>query len=128
LAQLATPTEAAARLAELQDKMGLRDWDITLDLKPADDHTIAQCYTVTGRQVANVLVSKEFWSASEEEQNLALAHELVHCHLARLDEIHDAIAACVSPELARMSSTVFGNQIELTTDAISTAWARAFAT
>lgn len=70
------------------DRLGLKDWDITLGRgEPANPDSTYATICAYQTQNAELFVSKLFWRQSPEGQRLTIAHELGHLPLWRCDEV-----------------------------------------
>ena len=75
-------------LRDLADRLLLRDWEILLQREyPPQDDCWAHIEISHQRNVAWVRVAwpEFFIQKTQEEQRSALVHELLHCHLDRID-------------------------------------------
>lgn len=107
----------AAYLRELADRMGLKDWEITVKDGPPDDRS-ARCsvWMRYGGKQARTYLSEEFLRGTPEEQRADLVHELVHLHFAAMDGV---VEDALSPEMYRAYQRLW----EYGIDGIAEAWA-----
>lgn len=74
---------------DLANRMGLRDWTIHLMHEPTDDADAwADVTPLEGRKHANIRLCRDWAGMSPADKRHALVHELIHCHLA---PVQDAI-------------------------------------
>jgi hypothetical protein len=74
---------ARAYLADLRDRMGLRDWTVRLEHGPAEDgDCMASVRPIEGRRHATVWLSRSWADLTADAKRHALVHELLHCHHA----------------------------------------------
>jgi hypothetical protein len=117
------------------DMMGLRDWefDIHFDADPDDVpyeddegtlRTLAYINPTPGRKHAAVHVSPDMREWDAEKIRMIVCHELVHCHLAALQNLveNDLNGMCGQPfeELFRRQGRI---HLEYGVDGIASAWA-----
>jgi hypothetical protein len=84
-------------IRDCADRVGLRDWKITLDREPCenDDH-LAAVHAVYVRMSANVKVNAHFDHIDPDEQRHVIAHELTHIHMeADYDFIEENVAGMI---------------------------------
>jgi hypothetical protein len=76
----------SAYIADVQGRMLLADWRITLSRKPTDHpHVGASVDCVPGQHVADVWLNKDFDHYLRATQRHIVVHELVHLHLSKLE-------------------------------------------
>lgn len=103
-------------LRDLADRMGLKDWSVTiLDRPPADGNRCSVWMRYGGKQ-AQVLMSEECLSGTPEQMRADLVHELIHPHFAASDGI---VEDALSHELYRSYQRMW----EYGIDGIAEAWA-----
>ncbi len=106
---------------DMADRMGLRDWKITILDEPSDDDAAGgQCDLVYGRKVADLKIRVP--SAPEELRHVVV-HELLHCHAALLDWNANSIEKALSPQAFDLWHYGFEDAQEIMIDGIATAWA-----
>lgn len=77
---------------QIADLMGLKDWEVCLDEKPADSDAILSVSCWTGRHGCIIRMGQGFFEETPEEQRQSVIHEFIHCHFAAADGIiHDYI-------------------------------------
>jgi hypothetical protein len=77
-----SPQEQAAikpYIRTLADRLGLRDWTITLCDEPADSDAWASIKPIEGRKLAELHLCKDWYTLKPETKRHALVHELIHC-------------------------------------------------
>lgn len=68
--------------------MRLTDWTVEVRLgEPDADDAIAEIDPVYGRKWARLTVGDSFWNSSPGEKRHTVCHELVHLHLAGLNDV-----------------------------------------
>jgi hypothetical protein len=75
----------ATYVRDIADRMGLKDWTITVPGAPPEDHDDASTRMSYGRKVARVYLPDSFRHETPEEQRDIIVHELVHPHFAAMD-------------------------------------------
>lgn len=117
-----TVTEA---LPELQRRLGLTHWDVTVPEQPADEDYDAYIVWVPGAREAKLLLGPDWAEKTDESRLHTIVHELVHLHLA---DICDAISKDLPKLLGEPMFLAFWGQwerqMEHATNAISKAWAK----
>jgi hypothetical protein len=78
----------AAYLRTLADLIGLKDWTFRIDDEPpADRGHCAAIGCIQGKRRAVLRFSEEFLDGTPGQRREWLAHELIHCHGALVDEV-----------------------------------------
>jgi hypothetical protein len=73
---------------DLADRLGLRDWRVAVsDDPPEDPGATASIECVEGRRLAILRLSDRFLAGRPADQRQTVTHELIHCHLAPLDQV-----------------------------------------
>lgn len=111
----------------LADEMGLSDWSFEIEVEPAPDEVSACIRCVPGRRYAIIRLSSTWEKKLPEEQRNGVAHELIHAHLARANDLADSEGA-LPTLLGRPAWTAFYQGFELAledgVDALATVIAR----
>jgi len=100
------PSGRSAALLEyvraVADSIGLRDWEIAIDLDstPAPDHE-AEIGTTDGQR-AVVSVAADFWTSTQEKQRRTIVHELCHLPLDRIRTSGGIAQQAMSPDAYRL--------------------------
>jgi hypothetical protein len=116
-------------IRDVADKMGLRDWQFTVEERPEtdDDGYMMQTHTWGDSSTATVYVGRSYWKYGPRMQREAVVHELVHWHTDKFAQ--SAYEVCDN-ELGREARYITRNMLkrlnELATDGIAAAWARQF--
>lgn len=89
---------------EIADRMGLKDWRITIEDKPPENpNSQASIWMAYGQRLARLYLSEAFLNESPEERRDTIVHELVHLHLAPANDIAgESMPAAVKPAYERM--------------------------
>lgn len=69
----------------LADRMGLKDWTITVPSGPPVGQSDASTWMCYGRRVARIHLPDSFVHESPEEQRDTIVHELLHLHFNAMD-------------------------------------------
>jgi hypothetical protein len=73
---------------DLANKLGLRDWIIELEWDiTSDDDADADIIPLYGRRCASIRFARSFRRQTPENQRYTVVHELLHCHMAPIDEL-----------------------------------------
>jgi hypothetical protein len=73
---------------DLAERLGLRDWRVAVsDDPPEDPGATASIECVEGRRLAILRLSDQFLAGRPAAQRQTMTHELIHCHLAPLDQV-----------------------------------------
>ena len=75
----------SAYVRDIADRIGLKDWTITVPGTPPRDHADASMWMCYGRRVARVHLPDSIRHEPPEEQRDIVVHELVHLHFAAMD-------------------------------------------
>jgi hypothetical protein len=70
---------------EIADKMGLKDWGVTLGDDYPEEGANASASFSGGRKYVVIRFKKKFYKESLEDLRETVCHELIHCHFAFLD-------------------------------------------
>lgn len=118
-----------AYIAGIAGRMGLTDWCFLLSVEEQEVHgeglnTLAWVSTTPGRRHAVVHIGPDFADLSPETQRMTIVHELIHCHLAPMQ---DQVENDLEPHLGRAADQLFSDSfrrnLEFSVDAMATAWA-----
>lgn len=90
-------------IRDLADRMGLKDWEIIVSRVPSRDGVLATVRVTYGRRQARMWLSEDFAGGQPHEQRLALTHELIHCHMDRMD----TVARQLEPVIGTAAHAVF---------------------
>jgi hypothetical protein len=71
-------------LRDVADRMGLKDWDVILSKKPAEDGACATADCTWGRKSVTIKLAKFLHFQTPDIQRQTVVHELVHCHFAAM--------------------------------------------
>lgn len=107
------------------DSMCLQDWTIHLDWEnPAGDGDGASIAWPEGRKNAAIRLSAEFTDYDAEEQRYVIVHELVHCHLASMqDTVEEDLQVHLGRPTYDIYSRSFRRALEYGVDALASALA-----
>ena len=107
----------APYLRDLADRMGLRDWSLTIGDGPPRSGAEASVYMPYAIRHGKVYLSEEFLDKPADEQRATLAHELLHLHFAAMDGI-------VRDGLPKDLHSAYDRIWEYAVDAIAEGWAK----
>jgi hypothetical protein len=107
------------RLAAL---MGLRDWTVEVQDEPASDGTLAECDAIFGQRYARISLCSEWYTLDPAVQRSTVAHELLHCHVAQLSNLVNAMLEQTKGSKVARACWSVGE--EYLVDAIAEAWAQ----
>lgn len=104
------------------DALGLRDWLVVVERTPCDDESLAQAYLVYGRKLARIRFCRSFRDCTLEQVRQTVAHELIHCHFAAVDNMaeHD-LKAHLGDAAAHVFFGSFRRQMEYGVDGLADA-------
>lgn len=110
----------------LAEHMGLWDWTIILDTNPPDGEadTYAQIKPTFGQRRARLRFAENVRTWPPDRLRRVVVHELVHCHLDRMDTVYNDVARELGPQARRIADATWESEIEDATDNIAEAWAR----
>ena len=107
------------------DRVGLRDWHFTLFYEHDEEDAIAICTPTYGRRRAKIQFAADFRTLDVDEQRNSVIHELLHCHLAA---VQDQVRLDLPKELAQSAYNLFfaafRQNLEYAVDAISASLAK----
>ena len=131
-----TPTKAQFRrftrgfVRPLGDKLGLRDW--SFDVRRSDEEqsrhpgeqVIATCHPYYGRKVAEITLHPLFFELAPDRQRHALIHEMVHCHLAAVqNQVEEDLKEHFSDSAYSVFFDSFRRNLEYAIDGIAETFA-----
>jgi hypothetical protein len=110
---------------DLCERMGLRDWDVTLmEDSPGPEHD-AECHTVYGAKRARLRIIPSLREYSLEKQRRIIVHELVHPHLDNLYESFKTLEGHLHRDAYDLLDQAVRRDLEFAVDGIAVAWAEA---
>lgn len=110
-----------AYLAQAQKTLGLTSWTIRRsEHTPADKDTAAEIEFTPARHDAAMRIGPTFWAATAEEQRYLTAHELVHVHLRRVNDVMESVEDVLGPAAYSILLKAYNNANEFATDALAT--------
>jgi hypothetical protein len=116
---------------ELADRLELRDWTINIEHAELGnagtdgERTLADVDTTTGRKLVQVRVCSDFRAFDREKQRHVLVHELVHVHLAALQEQCEYdVADLIGKPADAVFCRSFRRNLEYAVDALASALAK----
>jgi hypothetical protein len=111
---------------EWQKRLRLQHWTIAINWDKATDNTVAAMIDpIKGRYWANMYFCDDWDTIEPERMNNFIAHELVHLHLNEIYNKANEIVSNCSYELKENLKKMLRQEIELATDALSTAISKA---
>lgn len=116
-------------IAEVAGEMGLTDWYFSIKIEDRDDpnsdlQTLASVKTTPGRRSAKITVGPDFLEHKSRNIRLYICHELVHCHLAAVqDQVEEDLIQHLGKTADELFSHSFRRNLEYAVDGISTFWA-----
>lgn len=102
------------------DRIGLQDWNlkVTVDLDPDDDEKFAEV-KLTESQTAHIKYHPDLIDQTPEEQRLIVVHELVHCHLSRVQQSAEAVEDHLGELVGGIWLTEWKRNLEYAVDALA---------
>ena len=124
------PAAVTAYVRTLADLLHLRDWDITVDVRPGTIDACADINCFPSQKRAVIRVGAEFVEADQLDgearamwQRHTLVHELIHCHLAGARNLTEDLCSIAFPK-GKAAAAVFAgvdSHLEYATDGLSDA-------
>jgi len=120
-----TRSELEIYIRALADHVGLKDWRFELvDGEPDEEDDVAMVHPLYGRQVAQIKVRSDVLTNPPVEQRRTILHELIHCHMAPVD---DQPRLDLLEHLGQQAYNIFmasyRRNLEYAVDAMTEAWA-----
>ena len=109
------------------DRIGLRDWHFNVIYGHDEgEDTIAICTPTYGRRRAQLSFAEDFSTAyTAEEQRNTVIHELLHCHLAPVqDQVRLDLLGPLSQSGYDLFYSAFRQNLEYAVDSIAAALAK----
>lgn len=114
--------ELATYINETAAALGLADWHFTIEAEPAKEGTYAQVNPVMGQRRAWLRFAVEVFDQSAERLREVIVHELMHCHVDRMDTaFHAAVDAGLGPQAEAVAVANWESVLEDAVDNIATA-------
>jgi len=112
----------------LANAMGLRDWELILEHDPVPEGAgaLATCRTTFGQRRATIAFAADARDWNLDRLRRVCVHELMHCHLDRMDTAREAAADELGAQARRVSDEAWRSALEDACDDIATAWADQF--
>lgn len=76
---------------KLKNMMGLSHWTILMQAKPCNADALGETEVVHGQHLAKMYLHKDFRKDTPEDLRATIVHELLHCHLAVIEEAVDEV-------------------------------------
>jgi hypothetical protein len=76
---------------KLKNMMGLSHWTILMQAKPCNVDALGETEVVHGQHLAKMYLHKDFRKDTPEDLRATIVHELLHCHLAVIEEAVDEV-------------------------------------
>jgi hypothetical protein len=77
---------------KLKNMMGLSNWTIMMQAKPSSADALGETEVIHGQHLAKMYLHKDFRKDTPEDIRATIVHELLHCHLAVLEEaVHEVL-------------------------------------
>lgn len=108
---------------DLCERMGLRDWDVSIIESEPDPEHDAECHTIYGAKRARLRISESLREYSPEKQRRIIVHELVHPHLDNLYESFKTLQGHLHRDAYDLLEQAVRRDLEFAVDGISVAWA-----
>jgi hypothetical protein len=70
----------------LKNMMGLSHWTILMQSKPSSPDALGETEVVHGQHLAKMYLHKDFRKDKPEDIRATIVHELLHCHMAVIEE------------------------------------------
>lgn len=106
----------------IADQLWLRDWTVEIIRKWVndDEDVMARCDPHATRDIVTIAVSTDFFELDKQVIRSTIAHELLHCHHARVSDIVKLDLLSELPQhIYSFMWSGFNRQIELMTDRLS---------
>ena len=71
---------------KLKNMMGLSHWTILVQAKPCSPDALGETEVVHGQHLAKMYLHKDFRKDTPEDVRATIVHELLHCHMAVIEE------------------------------------------
>ncbi len=71
---------------KLKNMMGLSHWTIMVQSKPCNVDALGETEVVHGQHLAKMYLHKDFRKDTPEDLRATIVHELLHCHMAVIEE------------------------------------------
>jgi hypothetical protein len=111
-------------LGRLAEAMGLWDWSILVRPEAPEEDEVYACVQPTmWQRRATLRVDHGVRSWPLERLRRVMVHELVHCHLDRMDSQYRVLLDELGPQARRVAEEAWRALDEEATDDIATAWA-----
>lgn len=112
-------------IAAIAERLGLADWTILIDPDaPSDSEAFAEIVCTYGQRRALIRFDHAVRTWPPDRLRRVVVHELVHCHLDRMDTHYDSVEAELGPQAGRLARATWRSVLEDATDNIADAWAR----
>jgi hypothetical protein len=77
---------------KLKNMMGLSNWTIMMQTKPSSADALGETEVIHGQHLAKMYLHKDFRKDSPEDIRATIVHELLHCHMAVIEEaVHEVL-------------------------------------
>jgi hypothetical protein len=117
--------ELGRYVRELADLVGLRDWTIVMKHgEPANDTSGADINVRYGQKVADIRFRTGWETMPADDLRWLVTHELVHCHLWRLDQRLCDVKPVMGDTAYTLYQFAVQEELEHTVDGIARTWAR----
>ena len=116
----------------IADLMGLRDWEFRIDFDAGDEREsnianmveLAYVEPSYGRKLAHLHLHPDLRDMDPNQIRMIVAHEMVHCHLAAVqDQCEDDLEKVLGMYADILFHKAFRRNLEYAVDGIATAWA-----
>lgn len=107
----------------LADLLHLKDWRIVVDNEPppTEPPALAAVKVTPGRKYAIVRFASDWYESAPEELRHTVTHELIHCHIAGMDQAVEGAADVFGLPAYNLFANGFNMALEHATDGLADA-------
>lgn len=103
-------------------KLGLKDWDFTVQKIDPDSEYGATCAIVVGRKHGVLSFPAEWeWTNLTDDQRHTVIHELLHCHFDQYKVVLHRLEGILSDDELKLTELAMRDVVEYGIDGIATA-------
>lgn len=111
----------------IANRLGLRDWILTLMRQPSEDDCIASVNLTYGRKLAQIYVAWDILERDPAEIRETVIHELLHVHYEpAFNQAQNDLLHVMGDDTHSLFMAAFRRQVEYATDGLAAAIAPLF--